>query len=41
MAKFQVEISEVKEGGGCMSAIFWAVLTFVGCLLLLSMCGRR
>ena len=36
MAKFQVEINEVKEGMGCGSLIFWGLVI----LFVLSLLGK-
>lgn len=40
MAKFQIEITQVKEGGGCATNIFWAIITFIACMLIISQCGK-
>lgn len=39
MPKFIVEIKEVKSGG-CFVNILWAFLTFMGCMLVISQCGK-
>lgn len=29
MAKYQIEVTEVKEGGGCGSIILFAIVVFI------------
>ena len=30
MAKYQIEITEVAEGGGCGQVIFWLIVILIG-----------